>query len=507
MLESFRKGQRWLTLIFVSVIGLVFVFFLGVGGSFGPATPTGNAIIQLDETRLTQSDFNRERAATEAQLRQQLGEAYDQIGGDQYVDAQALGSMINKVVLAEAASELGLQVTRDEVRRFVQSAPAFIDEEGRFSPEAFERFANYEYGSQRAFIRTFSREMLGQKLVQLLIGQTALSDAELDLRARYELEEVRIAYVGLDTSVLPESESLSDEEVESYATANDEPLRALFAERESDLAEPERVHARHILILVAADASDEEQAEALARIQAARERILGGEDFAEVAEEVSEDIASRVNGGDLGIFASGSNDPALDEAAFALAAGDVSEVVRSAYGYHLVRVDEKLEARAPAFDDQRLALAREEASRERALVHANALVERLTSAIDAGQSLEDAARDAELTLERPPGLKRRPDGFIAGLGAAEPVLTAAFALPAGASSTEVFDIGDRRILIQVLERTGPSEESLISERATRRERALAEKQGQIVQTWVDDRRRQLEDSGRLLVNAELALGS
>ncbi|MEZ4289974.1 MAG: SurA N-terminal domain-containing protein [Myxococcota bacterium] len=123
MLESLRKGQRWLTLLFVSVIGLVFVFFLGTGGGFGPATPAGNAVVQLDELRLTQTDFARERAATEAQLRAQLGDAFDQIGGSQFVDAQALGALINKVVLADAASELGLHVTREEIRRFVQSSP------------------------------------------------------------------------------------------------------------------------------------------------------------------------------------------------------------------------------------------------------------------------------------------------------------------------------------------------------------------------------------------------
>ena len=62
-------------------------------------------------------------------------------------------------------------------------------------------------------------------------------------------------------------------------------------------------------------------------------------------------------------------------------------------------------------------------------------------------------------------------------------------------------------MIQVLERTEPSTETLIEERAARRQRALSEKQGQVVQTWVDDRRRELEDAGRLLVNAELALGT
>lgn len=507
MLESFRRGQRWLTLIFVSVIGLVFVFFLGVGGSFGPATPSGNAIVQLDDTRLTQVDFTRERAATEAQLRARFGDSYDQIGVDQLLDTQALSSLINKVVLAEAASELGLHVTRDEVRRFVQSAPAFIDAEGRFSPEAFERFASYEYGSQRAFIRSFSRELLGQKLVQLLVGQTALSDAELDLRSRYELEEVRIAYVGIDTTALPETEAVSDEEIAAYADANEVALQAIFSEREPELAQPERVRARHLLIRVADDANEEEEAEARLRIDALRERILAAEDFAQVAEEASEDVATRASGGDLGTFPRGSNDPALDEAAFALAAGELSEVIRSSYGFHVVRVEEKLEAASPSFEEHRLVLAREGVSRERALANANALVDRLIAAIEAGQSLEDAARDAELTLERPPGLKRRPDGFIPGLGAAEAVLTAAFALPVGASSSEVFDIDDRRILIQLLERTEPDEARLIAERAARRERVLAEKQGQVVQTWVDDRRRQLEDSGRLRINAELALGS
>ena len=507
MLDSFRRGQRWLTLIFVSVIGLVFVFFLGVGGSFGPATPSGNAIVELDELRLTQADFARERAATEAQLRSQLGDAYDQVGGDQYVDARALSSMISEVVLAEAASELGLHVTRDEVRRFVRSAPAFIDQEGRFSPDAFDRFASYEYGSQRAFIQSFSRELLGQKLVQLLVSQTTLSDAELDLRTRYELEEVRIAYVGLDATALSEDETVADEEVEAFASANEDALRAIFADREPDLAQPERVRARHILSLAPAEASEEEAAKAHSRVEAALARIEAGEDFAVVAQEVSEDVGTRENGGDLGLFARGSNDPALDEAAFALAAGEISGIVRSAYGFHVLQVEEKLAASTPRFEDHRVELAREGVSRERALERANDLVDGLTAAIDAGQTLEDAAREAGLTLERPPSLKRHPDGFIPGLGAAEAMLTTAFALPAGTSSTEVFDIGPRRVLIQVLERTEPSEATLVSERAARRGAALAEKQGRILQAWVDDRRRKLEDSGRLLVNAELALGT
>jgi peptidyl-prolyl cis-trans isomerase D len=507
LLDTFRKGQRWLSLIFVSVIGLVFVFFLGAGGGGGPSTPTGNAIVQLDDVRLTARDFAREKYNLEAQLREELGDSYDQLGADRYIDSQALGRLLNSVILAAAAEEMGLHVTQDELRRIVQANPRFVDEDGRFSPEAFDRFASYEFGSQRAFIQSFSRSLLGQKLISLLIGQTTLSDAEVDLRTRYELEEVRIAYVALDTRVLPPDAELQDADVEAYSDAHEEELRALFGEREAALSEPERVHARHILVLVAADSSKEEEQEARDKAKAARERITSGEDFATVAKEISEDVGTAPNGGDLGVFAQGDNDPALDDTAFALEAGGVSEVIRSSYGFHIIQVDEKIAAAPASFESSRLALAQEGATRAGALERARRLSTALVAAIKSGTSLEDAARAEGMTLERPPGLKRREDGFIPGLGAAEDLLATAFTLDEGESSLEVFELPGRQVLIQVLDRSDPSVETIVGERSNRRERSLAEKQNRILQTWINDYRSQLEASGRLMVNAELALGS
>jgi peptidyl-prolyl cis-trans isomerase D len=507
LLDSFRKGQRWLTLIFVSVIGLVFVFFLGVGGSFGPSTPTGNAVVELDDMQLTSRDLAREKTNTEARLRRELGDAYDQLGADRYVASQALGTMINTVVLAAAAEDMGLRVTQEELRRMVQNSSAFVDQNGRFSPEAFDRFASYNYGSQRAFIRSFTRDLLGQKLAQLLVGQTQVSDAEVDLRTRYELEDVRIAYVSLDASVLPAGLSLDNAEIETYAQTHEPELRALFAERQADLSEPERIRARHILMLAPENASKLEVTDARARAMAALERIAAGEDFASVAQEVSEDVATAQVGGDLGLFARGENDAAFEDAAFALEAGTLSDVVRSTYGFHVIRIDEKQPAKPASFDDHRFELARELATRAQALERADRQSEALATAIESGASLEEAAREAGLNLERTPSLKRRPDGFVPGLGPVEDVLATAFALEAGQSSSEIFELPDRRIMIQVLERNSPSAEQVISERLARRDKVLLEKQNQIIQGWLDDYRSQLETSGRLRINAELALGT
>ena len=507
MLDTFRKGQRWLSLIFVSVIGLVFVFFLGIGGGSGPGTPSGNFIVQLDDVKLTSRDFEREKVNLEARLRQELGDAYDKVVARSYIEGQALGNLTNSLVLASAAKELGLHTTQDELRRVVQGSPIFIDEEGRFSPEAFDRFAAYEYGSQRAFIQNFTRGLLGQKLVQLIVGQTVVSDAEIDLRTRYELEEARIAYVAIDSAALPADMTVEDDAVETYSQDHEDELRRVFSEREGDFATPARVRARHVLILVDPEASDEEVASAQERAEAARERIESGEDFAEVTAEISEDIGTSQDGGDLGLFARGDNDPAVEDAAFAMQPGELSSVVRSAYGFHVIRVDEKVDAESASFDSKRIELAREALTQTRAREFAKQVSLRLVDAIESGSTLEDAAREEGLVLERPASLKRRPDGFIAGLGAARDVLTTAFTLEAGESSPEIFELGDRQILIQVLERSGPTQDELASERSTRREGTLIEKENRILQVWINDYRSQLETSGRLMINTELALGS
>lgn len=508
MLDTFRKGQRWLTFIFVSVIGLVFVFFFGTGGGLQPSTPTGNAIIELDDLRLTQADLARERDNQEFALRQQLGdEAYEQIGAAQYLDSQALNSLLSEAVLQSAAADLGLHVTKDELRRVVQKQPVFLNEQGRFDPQAFDIFATRQYGSQRLFIDSFSRQLLSQKLVQLLVSQTEVSDAEIDLRTRYENEEVRIAYVALSPSVLPEGTTVSSEEVAAFTDDNASLIAARFDEKKESLSEPERVRARHVLIRAAENAPDEVADAAKARAEAARERLAGGESFVNVAGDVSQDAVTSSKGGELGLFARGQNDPAIDEAAFALEVGELSDVVRSTYGFHVLRVDERIPAVVPTLEDATEEIARELASEAKAEALSDELSTKIADALAQGTSLENAARDLGLSVERPAALKRRPDGFIPGLGAAEEILAGAFALAPGDKSARVYDVNGQRVLFEVLEKNGPDAAALETQRSSSRAQVLNEKQNRIVSAWLDDYRKQLEADGRLRINAELALGS
>lgn len=507
MLESIRKGQRWLTLLLVTFVGAVFVFFMGVGGQFGPAGPTGNAVVEVDDIRMQIGDFQRLRARQEEYYREQLGDQYDARSTGELLDAQSLRALVDGAVLAHSARELGLRVSREEVQDLVKQSPAFKDESGRFNKDAFVDYATYEYGGQRNFLESMQLDLLRQKMVSLLYDQATVSQAEARDAALYGLEQIRLAYVVLDTTSLPAGDSVDDETVTAWLESQRAPLEQLYQERIDEYTVPERARARHILVQVGREAEPDLVEAAREKAEAARARIVAGESFEVVAAEMSEDPGSKEQGGDLGEFPRGTHTAALEEAAFGLAPGDLSEVVRSDFGFHVVRLDALEPAVTRPFDgDVGPELAREQVLQKRAEERAQQLSIQLADAVRSGQSLEDAARDLELTLERTPLLNRRPDGFIPGLGGAPDVLTTAFGLDLDApSSPEVHRVGQRLVLVQLLERRMPEERELDVTLAGLQENLLDAKRNRLVQDWIEQKRDALEQSGKLLVNASLVI--
>jgi peptidyl-prolyl cis-trans isomerase C len=138
-----------------------------------------------------------------------------------------------------------------------------------------------------------------------------------------------------------DSIEVKPQEIEEFYKANPEAFKA-----------PEQVRARHIIIRVPKDATDEQRRQAKEKIQKAADRIAGGEDFAEVAKEVSQDGAAA-KGGDLGFFSRGQMVPAFEKVAFSLEPGKVSDVVETDFGYHLIKVEEKRPEHTVALEEVR----------------------------------------------------------------------------------------------------------------------------------------------------------
>jgi parvulin-like peptidyl-prolyl isomerase len=153
--------------------------------------------------------------------------------------------------------------------------------------------------------------------------------------------------------------NMTYEEIGKNAKLDEADVRKYF---EAHKAEFEQVRARHILIRVQGSPApvrpgqkDLTEAEALAKAQDLRKRILAGEDFAQLARQESDDTGSGANGGDLGSFRHGQMVPTFEQAAFAMQPGDLSEPVKSPFGYHLIKVEGK---ESKSFEDVRPELER-----------------------------------------------------------------------------------------------------------------------------------------------------
>jgi peptidyl-prolyl cis-trans isomerase D len=498
MLDVLRRSQRWLMGGVIFFVGAVFVAYLGVGGPRQRAT-TGGALVELGERRYSLSDVQRIREDQEQRLREGLGEAFDAAAAGPYLDQLAAQQIVSRAVAASEAERVGLRATDDEIRALVRTV--FRTPEGTLDADSVRAFAERRYGSERRFANEVRDDILSAKLFQLIDSGVAVSDAEIRDAIRYRKEEVRLAIVALDPSKLADPAPVEEAEV-AQLLANDGPrVRRFYDEHPERYHVPERVRARHVLFRVTPDASEDQKAQVRARAQAALERIQGGEDLAAVATELSEDPGSKERGGDLGFFPRGQMAPAFEQAAFALQPGQTSELVETDFGFHVIRVEDRQSAQDRSYDEAAREISEELIRTDRARARADEVARALAEQVRGGKSLVDAAREADVTIERPDWIARRPDGFVPGAGASPELLDAAFALTQEKPSTDrIFEIEDKRVLIELLERRGPTPEDLAAELASERERLLEARRGQARQAWLEQARERLVAAGELRID-------
>ena len=206
------------------------------------------------------------------------------------------------------------QMTRSQFENFIEGLPEQLREQAR-GP---------------------ARRQLADQIVELKILAQEARRRKIDQRPPVQAQLAMQADRTLAQALA--------QELLAKAPVSEQALRALY-EKSKD--EHERVKARHILIRfqgsrvpLKPDQKDLTDAEALAKAQDLRKRILAGEDFGAVAKAESDDAGSGANGGDLGQFSRGQMIPQFEEVAFKLPVGEISEPVKTAFGYHLIRVDE-----------------------------------------------------------------------------------------------------------------------------------------------------------------------
>jgi peptidyl-prolyl cis-trans isomerase C len=155
--------------------------------------------------------------------------------------------------------------------------------------------------------------------------------------------------VKLQTKTSIEVQKIIDSEISSKVSVQDPDVEAFYKGNMDRFKQGESIHAAHILFGVPPNANAEQKAEVKAKAEAALKKIKGGADFAAVAKAESQDPGSAQNGGDLGFFPKGQMTPNFEEAAFKLKPGQMSGLVETPFGYHIIKVTERRPARTAPF--------------------------------------------------------------------------------------------------------------------------------------------------------------
>ena len=375
MLQSIReRAQGWFAWAIVILISVPFALwgiqsYLGVGGQPIAA--------KVNHREITERDLDQAYEQFRQNLRQRLGSAYRPgLFDETQMRREVLENMIRDEVVFQSSVDMGLGVSDAQIQQFIAQLKDFR-KDGQFDYATYEQALKRQGLSTAAFEGRVRRAIVSDQLSNAVRSSGFVTARELAEFVRLRDQRRDIDY--LVVKAASSSEAPTDADVEAYyqqhqtdfrapervkleylelsaegigqsVKADDDTLRQVYEEHLDRYRTPERRRARHILFTVAPDG---DAAAVEAKAKAALARIRGGEDFAKVAEEVSEDPGSAKQGGDLGLFERGIMDPAFEKAAFSLKVGELSEPVRSQFGYHLIEVTEVEQGKTAPFAEVR----------------------------------------------------------------------------------------------------------------------------------------------------------
>ncbi len=508
MLDVLRANKNSvLTWVILVAIAVVFVV------SFGPGTrgftdrnvQAASYAARVDGRTITAAEFEQHYAQLFRLFQQRAGQAFTRELAEQLgLRSQAMNQLVERELVLEEAARQGLRVSDDEVSRAVNEMQGFRNAKGEFDFDLYRKVTSNSYGSPAKFEERLREDLAYQRMLGLVresvkVPEDEVRDAWLGDADKASLVVVRFPFAALRAEV-----KVSDAEVKAFLAANGARVEQFYKDSAARYHKPKRVHARHILVKVDESAGDEADKAARAKIDALATRVAGGEDFAKVAAEASDDAGSKTRGGDLGFFGPGTMAKPFEEAAFALQPGQVSPPVRTRFGWHLVKVEEVQPAQDQPLEQVRGAIARELVEGDAAKGLALKRAEAALAAARAGKSLaalfpspgqagKDAPKGAGPTIAAEETGPFTPSGdFVPRAGAVPGLAADAARADAGQVLPKVYQSPEAAVVAQVKERTRPDPARYAEAREDVLRRLRARREAQVEAAWVKQLRQRAD---------------
>ncbi len=458
MLDRMRRHKNWLKWS-LGLVCLAFVIFYipdFLRGTTGADAASGDSIAKVEGHDITTGEFRRTYQAQLQAYRNAYGaNVSEQLLKQLGIEQQILQQMVDERAALAEADRLGILVSDGEVRNKIFAMPAFQQNGAFIGEQRYQQLLRMQSPPMipSEFEDSIRRQIAVEKLRASLTDWLSVPDKELEQEYRRRNDKVKLAVVSFPADKFRADVKVTDPEVAAYFEGhkNDfkipekrkiryllvdvDALRAAITVPAADVERayntnseqyttPEQVRASHILLKT----EGKDDAAVKAKAEDLLKQARAGADFAELAKKSSEDEGTAKNGGDLDYFGRGRMVPEFDQTAFALEPGKISDLVKTQYGYHIIKVADKKPATTKSLADVRPQIT-DQLAYERAQTQATAMADAIA---------KEFTRPADVdTVAKARGLMVQESGFFAreepilGLGSSPEAAARAFDLKPG----------------------------------------------------------------------------
>jgi peptidyl-prolyl cis-trans isomerase D len=468
MIRFLQKDSRIIKGVFIAIIAVACITMVItlVPGIFSDTAggPNGNyAVIQGSGIfgRLSTRDITTPEVQQVAERILQQRKYPEQ--ALPYIMPQAAQALIQREILMQEASRMGLKVTDDDLRYELQNGPfaSYLFPKGQYiGDDKYSDFVQTAFGMSKAdFEKQFKDEIEINRLETLITGGVFVSDKEARDQYTQQGTKVKFEYAVLNSQDLRNQINPSDADLQTFFKQNaarykdaipetrkisyiaftpeqlpggatqvsDAEIQQYYAAHQKEYATPDQVKVRHILIKLPAGSDAKADAEARQKAEDVQKQLKAGGNFAELAAKYSDDPGSKTQGGELGFIQRGVTVPEFEKAAFALNPGQTSDLVKTQYGYHIIQSEEKQTAHTKPLaevKEQIVGTLQNEKRAQQEQTFATSLAAEAKSS-----SLDKVAAAHHLQLVTTDYVS--PTGVIGGLPDGSKLLTEAFSAKAG----------------------------------------------------------------------------
>ena len=470
-----RNARSWVVSVVLVFICFSLAFFLGGGGQIGAGS---SPLVTVGNQEITVSDYQFVRARNESFYREQYGDRLTpELLRALDLPSLSLNQLVNGAVLRNEATRLGLTVPDETLRWEIREIQAFHGPAG-FSPASYKAVLRRQGLTATQFEQQMREELLVEQLEDIIRRGVHLTEDEAFEEYREQNDKIVLSYLEIDGATLEDSVEINDAGLQSFfdqsgeqyrraesvkiaylaytpeaftdttAVSDEEIDEYYYLNADEEFTIEEQVGARHILKKF--DADDEEtQTAARKAIEEVKAKLDGGADFESLAREESEDLGSGKAGGDLGLFARGAMVKSFEEAAFSLEKGQISDIIESRFGYHILQTYDRVAGGKRTLEEVRSEIATTLAQSDAVDAAFGAAAEDALTIRD-GTPMKTVADSRDARIETTPFVTS--SDALPEIGRAPAIVDAAIALGDGESASDPVRVGDSYYVVSVAER-------------------------------------------------------